>query len=36
MELSVGSSDMLNEIDKMATTFIDQIGLQGSKITATS
>jgi hypothetical protein len=36
MELSAGSSDMQNEVDKMATTFLDQIGLQSSKTTATS
>jgi hypothetical protein len=36
MELSAGSSDMQNEVDKMATTFLDQIGLQSSKATATS
>ena len=36
MEFSAGFSDMESEIDKMATTFLDQIGLQSSKITATS
>ncbi|CAF4196938.1 unnamed protein product [Rotaria sp. Silwood2] len=36
MELSAGSSDMQNEVDKMATTFLDQIGLQSSKAAATS
>ena len=36
MELSAGSSDMQNEVDKMATTFLDLIGLQSSKATATS
>ncbi|CAF1029633.1 unnamed protein product [Rotaria sordida] len=35
MELSAGCSDMQNEVDKMATTFLDQIGLQSSKTTAT-
>ncbi|UJR22353.1 hypothetical protein I4U23_025415 [Adineta vaga] len=35
MELSAGSTDMQSEIDKMATTFLDQIGLQSSKTTAT-
>ncbi|CAF3220318.1 unnamed protein product [Rotaria sp. Silwood2] len=35
MELSAGSSDMQNEVDKMATTFLDQIGLQSSKAAAT-
>ncbi|CAF1236923.1 unnamed protein product [Rotaria sordida] len=35
MELSAGFPDMESEIDKMATTFLDQIGLQGSKTTAT-
>jgi hypothetical protein len=28
MELTIGSSDMQNEVEKMATTFLDQIGLQ--------
>lgn len=36
MELSAGSTDMQSEIEKMATTFLDQIGLQSSKTTATS
>ncbi len=36
MELSAGFPDMENEIDKMATTFLDLIGLQSSKTTATS
>ena len=36
MELSAGFADMETEIDKMATTFLDQIGLQSSKATATS
>jgi hypothetical protein len=36
MELSAGFPDMEAEIDKMATTFLDQIGLQSSKTTATS
>jgi hypothetical protein len=36
MELSIGYPDMESEIDKMATTFLDLIGLQSSKTTATS
>jgi hypothetical protein len=36
MELSAGFPDMESEIDKMATTFLDLIGLQSSKTTATS
>ena len=36
MELSAGFPDMQDEVEKIATTFLDQIGLQGSKITATS
>jgi hypothetical protein len=36
MELSAGFPDMESEIDKMATTFLDLIGLQSSKATATS
>jgi hypothetical protein len=36
MELSAGFPDMETEIDKMATTFLDLIGLQSSKTTATS
>jgi len=36
MELSIGFPDMESEIDKMATTFLDLIGLQSSKTTATS
>ena len=36
IELSAGFLDMENEIDKMATTFLDLIGLQSSKTTATS
>ena len=36
MELSAGFPDMESEVDKMATTFLDQIGLQSSKTTATS
>ena len=36
MELSAGFADMESEIDKMATTFLDLIGLQSSKATATS
>ena len=36
MELSGGFADMESEIDKMATTFLDLIGLQSSKATATS
>ncbi|CAM4805641.1 unnamed protein product [Rotaria magnacalcarata] len=35
MELSVSCPDMHNEVDKMATTFLDQIGLSSSKATAT-
>ncbi|CAF0848203.1 unnamed protein product, partial [Adineta ricciae] len=35
IELSAGFLDMENEIDKMATTFLDLIGLQSSKTTAT-
>lgn len=36
MEFSAGYPDMESEIDKMATTFLDLIGLQSSKATATS
>lgn len=36
MELTATSTEMQNEIDKMATTFLDQIGLSSSKATATS
>jgi hypothetical protein len=36
MELSAGLADMQSEIEKMATTFLDQIGLQSSRTTATS
>ena len=36
MELSVGSNNMSNEVDKMAQMFLDQIGLQSSKANATS
>jgi len=36
VELSASSSDMQNEVDKIATTFLDQIGLSSSKTTATS
>lgn len=36
MELSAGFADMESEIDKMATTFLDLIGLQSTKATATS
>jgi hypothetical protein len=36
MELSIAFPDMESEIDKMATTFLDLIGLQSSKTTATS
>lgn len=36
MEFSAGFPDMETEIDKMATTFLDLIGLQSSKTTATS
>lgn len=36
MELSAGFPDMESEVDKMATTFLDQIGLQSAKTTATS
>mgnify|MGYP001046261095 FL=1 len=36
MEFSVNSDEMQNEIDRLATTFLDQIGLQSSKTTATS
>jgi hypothetical protein len=36
MELSAAFTDMQSEVEKMATTFLDQIGLQGSKTTATS
>lgn len=36
MELTAGFPDMESEIDKMATTFLDLIGLQSSKTTATS
>ncbi|CAF3651048.1 unnamed protein product [Rotaria socialis] len=35
IELSAGFADMESEIDKMATTFIDLIGLQSTKTTAT-
>ncbi|CAF1189299.1 unnamed protein product, partial [Adineta ricciae] len=35
MEMSAGSTDMASEVEKMATTFLDQIGLQSSKTTAT-
>ncbi|CAF1392236.1 unnamed protein product [Adineta steineri] len=35
MELTASYTDMQNEVDKMATTFLDQIGLQSSKTTAT-
>ncbi|CAF5139294.1 unnamed protein product, partial [Rotaria socialis] len=33
IELSAGFADMESEIDKMATTFIDLIGLQSTKTT---
>ena len=36
MELSAGFPDMESEIDKMATIFLDLIGLQSTKTTATS
>jgi hypothetical protein len=36
MELTASCPDMQNEVDKMATTFLDQIGLSSSKATATS
>ena len=36
MEFSVASVEIQNQIDKLATTFLDQIGLQSSKTTATS
>ncbi|CAF4572133.1 unnamed protein product, partial [Rotaria magnacalcarata] len=35
IELSAGFADMESEIDKMATTFLDLIGLQSTKTTAT-
>lgn len=36
MEVCAASTEMQQEVDKMATTFLDQIGLQSSKTTATS
>ena len=36
MELTASSAEMQSEVEKMATTFLDQIGLQSSKSTATS
>ena len=36
MEFSAGFADMQNDVDRVATTFLDLIGLQSSKATATS
>lgn len=36
MDCCTSYPDMESEIDKMATTFLDLIGLQSSKATATS